>query len=156
MLWAVGDRDDIHVVDRSLPVAERDGLMEACDCYVSLHRSEGFGLTLAEAMAIGKPVIATRYSANPDFMNARNCLPRRPRVHARGPRGRELPRRRQMGRARARPRGRLMREIVDDGERAAARGAQARVDVAANLSPEVTGAAMRRRLEEAVLTASSA
>ena len=31
----------------------------ACDCYVSLHRSEGFGLTIAEAMAFGKPVIAT-------------------------------------------------------------------------------------------------
>jgi glycosyltransferase involved in cell wall biosynthesis len=32
-----------------------------CDCYVSLHRSEGFGLTIAEAMLLGKPVIATRY-----------------------------------------------------------------------------------------------
>jgi hypothetical protein len=36
---------------------------------VSLHRSEGFGLTMAEAMAMGKPVIATAYSANLDFMN---------------------------------------------------------------------------------------
>ena len=46
--------------------------MAACDCYVSLHRSEGFGLTMAEAMAIGKPVIATGYSGNLDFMNAEN------------------------------------------------------------------------------------
>ena len=42
--------------------------MAACDCYVSLHRSEGFGLTMAEAMAHGKPVIATGYSGNLDFM----------------------------------------------------------------------------------------
>ena len=46
--------------------------MAACDCYVSLHRAEGFGLTMAEAMAIGKPVIATGYSGNVDFMNAEN------------------------------------------------------------------------------------
>ena len=46
--------------------------MAACDCYVSLHRSEGFGLTLAEAMAIGKPAIGTGYSGNLDFMNAEN------------------------------------------------------------------------------------
>ena len=49
--------------------------MNACDCYVSLHRSEGFGLTIAEAMALGKPVIATGYSGNMDFMNKDNSFP---------------------------------------------------------------------------------
>ena len=42
------------------------------DCYVSLHRSEGFGLTIAEAMALGKPAIATAYSGNLEFMTAEN------------------------------------------------------------------------------------
>lgn len=42
------------------------------DCYVSLHRSEGFGLTLAEAMSWGVPVIATGYSGNLDFMSPDN------------------------------------------------------------------------------------
>ena len=43
--------------------------------YVSLHRSEGFGMTIAETMAIGKPVIATAYSANMDFMTPANSYP---------------------------------------------------------------------------------
>lgn len=63
------DRDDITIYDGFLPTHERDAWARATDCYVSLHRSEGFGLTMAEAMALGKPVIATAYSANLDFMN---------------------------------------------------------------------------------------
>ena len=51
-------------------------LFHACDVYVSTHRSEGFGLGIAEAMALGKPVIATSYSGNCDFMNAVNSCPR--------------------------------------------------------------------------------
>jgi glycosyltransferase involved in cell wall biosynthesis len=50
-------------------------LMAACDAYVSLHRSEGTGLTIAEAMAIGKPVIVTDWSGNTDFADASNSFP---------------------------------------------------------------------------------
>jgi glycosyltransferase involved in cell wall biosynthesis len=42
---------------------------------VSLHRSEGFGLVLAEAMSLGKPVVATGWSGNMDFMNVGNSCP---------------------------------------------------------------------------------
>ena len=63
------DRDDIVIYDGFLPTTQRDAWACAADCYVSLHRSEGFGLTMAEAMAMGKPVIATAFSANLDFMN---------------------------------------------------------------------------------------
>jgi glycosyltransferase involved in cell wall biosynthesis len=50
-------------------------LFNTSDVYISLHRSEGFGLGMAEAMAIGKPVIGTGYSGNIDFMNSANsCL----------------------------------------------------------------------------------
>ena len=45
-------------------------LMASCDAYVSLHRSEGFGQGLAEAMLLGKPVIASGISGNLDFMDA--------------------------------------------------------------------------------------
>lgn len=55
--------------------AEMQDLMAACDAYVSLHRSEGAGLTISEAMALGKPVIATDWSGNTDFMNVSNSFP---------------------------------------------------------------------------------
>ncbi|MGC8463518.1 MAG: glycosyltransferase family 4 protein [Acidimicrobiales bacterium] len=71
---AVGQAGGI-LVDSLLSGQELADLFQACDVYVSLHRSEGFGLGMAEAMAIGKPVIATGYSGNLDFMNVANsCL----------------------------------------------------------------------------------
>jgi len=69
---ATAGRSDIRIVDGYLPPQRVHALMDACDAYVSLHRGEGFGLTLAEAMALGKPVIATGYSGNLDFMNEGN------------------------------------------------------------------------------------
>ena len=47
-------------------------LINTCDAYVSMHHSEGFGLTLAEAMYLGKPTLATNYSGNTEFMNQDN------------------------------------------------------------------------------------
>ena len=63
----VGDDPRIEVLDTYLTVGELDGLYAASDAYVSLHRSEGFGLTVAEAMVRGLPVIATDYSATTEF-----------------------------------------------------------------------------------------
>lgn len=63
------------LIDRYMSRDELNGLFHACDTYVSLHRSEGFGLTIAEAMMLGKPVIATAYSANMDFMTPANSFP---------------------------------------------------------------------------------
>ena len=53
---------------------EMSDLFAACDCYVSLHRSEGLGLGMAHAMARAKPVIATGYSGNTEYMDAANSL----------------------------------------------------------------------------------
>jgi glycosyltransferase involved in cell wall biosynthesis len=71
----VGDYPSIHVIEGDMTKTEVNSLIYNCDCYVSLHRSEGFGLTMAEAMFYGKPVIATPYSANIDFMNVSNSFP---------------------------------------------------------------------------------
>ncbi|HTH00809.1 MAG TPA: glycosyltransferase family 4 protein [Vicinamibacterales bacterium] len=57
------------VIERELTDTETKNLVHCCDCFVSLHRSEGFGRFLAEAMYLGKPVIATAWSGNLEFMN---------------------------------------------------------------------------------------
>jgi glycosyltransferase involved in cell wall biosynthesis len=72
LLTTAAGRMDVVVRDGYLSAGERDSLLASCDCYISLHRSEGLGLTMAEAMALGKPVIATGYSGNLDFMNEQN------------------------------------------------------------------------------------
>ena len=47
-------------------------LLKICDVVISLHRAEGFGRLMAEAMGLGVPVIATAYSGNMDFMTGDN------------------------------------------------------------------------------------
>jgi glycosyltransferase involved in cell wall biosynthesis len=65
----------VILIDRVMEDREIKELVRLCDCFLSLHRSEGFGRGLAEAMYFGKPVIATGYSGNLDFMNEMNsCL----------------------------------------------------------------------------------
>jgi len=66
---ATAGRRDIVVSDGYIDGERLTALTALCDCYVSLHRSEGFGLTIAEAMAFGKPAIATGYSGNLAFMD---------------------------------------------------------------------------------------
>lgn len=71
---ATADRSDIKVIDGFVDAATRNAMTAAADCYVSLHRAEGFGLTIAEAMYLGRPVITTAYSGNMDFTNEDNAL----------------------------------------------------------------------------------
>jgi glycosyltransferase involved in cell wall biosynthesis len=65
----------IKVIDRILSRSAMMSLIRQSDCYVSLHRSEGFGLGMAEAMANGKPVIGTDYSGSTDFLSDRTGFP---------------------------------------------------------------------------------
>jgi glycosyltransferase involved in cell wall biosynthesis len=62
------------VLDRYYDAADQRALIASCDAYVSLHRAEGFGYTMAEAMLAGRPVIATGYSGNLEFMDERNSF----------------------------------------------------------------------------------
>jgi len=60
----------IRIINQVMSRGQLLALMDACDCFVSLHRSEGFGRGPAEAMYLGKPVIVTAYSGNMDFTRA--------------------------------------------------------------------------------------
>jgi glycosyltransferase involved in cell wall biosynthesis len=65
----IGDSPDVVLLTNSMSAQDRDSLLASCDIFLSLHRSEGFGLLMAEAMAAGKAVVATGWSGNLDFMD---------------------------------------------------------------------------------------
>jgi glycosyltransferase involved in cell wall biosynthesis len=138
-------RIDVHA--GYWPGAEVRDLMAACDAYVSLHRSEGTGLTITDAMSLGKPVIATGWSGNMDFMTVGNSYPVGYELveveRTVGPYDR--------GQTWAEPSvahaAELMRRVFDRPDEAAAVGARAARDVAAGYSDEAVAALMARRLE---------
>jgi glycosyltransferase involved in cell wall biosynthesis len=72
---AVGKDPRIRIVHDTMSRQKMLGLIRACDCYVSLHRAEGFGLGMAEAMSFGKAVIGTDYSGSTDFLSAETGFP---------------------------------------------------------------------------------
>jgi glycosyltransferase involved in cell wall biosynthesis len=75
LLSTIGDSARIRVIDKSFSREEIFGLGAACDAFVSLHRSEGFGRNLAEAMSYGRPVIATGYSGSNEFIRSGTAVP---------------------------------------------------------------------------------
>ena len=71
IISSVIDKDDnIYYMCGQINKTEVNSLLADVDVYVSLHRSEGFGLVMAEAMYLGTPVIATNWSGNTEFMNS--------------------------------------------------------------------------------------
>ncbi len=138
---------NVVFLDRYLDRPDLCALINLADCYLSPHRAEGFGLTLLEAMRLGKPVIGTAYSGNTDFMTPENSylldysLVTLTRDY--GPYFR--------GAVWADPdvdhAARLIRDVVNAPDEAAARGARARADVERDWNPAVTGQAVRNRLE---------
>ena len=65
---------NVTIEDAIWPYAQVKSLIAGADVLISLHRAEGFGLTPAEAMAMGTPVIATGWSGNLDFMDAGSAM----------------------------------------------------------------------------------
>jgi glycosyltransferase involved in cell wall biosynthesis len=133
------------VIAEDLERGEMDDLLAACDAYVSLHRAEGFGLGMAEAMALGKPVIATAFSGNLDYMRPENgylvpCHITAPRLADHYP-DTYVPW--ALDLLRITPdvdaAGRFMRTLVDHPEEGRARGARAALDIRRHCAPEVVG-----------------
>jgi len=71
----LGLDNKLITIDDFIPQEDLVALTNACDVYISLHRGEGFGLGIAEAMSLGKPVITTNYSASTEFCNTNNSIP---------------------------------------------------------------------------------
>lgn len=142
----MADRPDLILIEEYLPNDERHVLVAHCTAYVSLHKAEGLGLTLAEAMAWGKPVIATRYGGVVQFMNDENSflLGWQPGVipEDMGPYNKGL--------AWAEPNldeaSELMRLVFEQPDRAAAVGERAARDIRELHNVDVAGTHMREAL----------
>jgi len=144
---AAGDRPDIHIVDRFLSGSEMAALMRRADCYVSLHRAEGFGLTLGETMALGKPVIATGFSANLDFMTAENSYLVRHTETLVGEEGENYPAHGTWAEPDIDHAAQLMREVWENPDEARARGARAQREIGEHFSLDAVGRVARERLK---------
>jgi glycosyltransferase involved in cell wall biosynthesis len=137
---------NVICLEEHLRAAEMRALFASADCYVSLHRAEGLGLGMAQAMAAGKPVIATGYSGNMEFMNGENSLPVDYRLveieRDAGPY--------EKGNLWAEPDARhaaeLMRRVFENRDAAAEIGRRAAQDVRKTLSPERTKREIMERL----------
>lgn len=121
--------------------------MASCDCYVSLHRSEGYGLTMAEAMALGKPVIATNYGGNTDFMTSENSYLVDYKIETWEKRVGPYRGGWSIAEADVEQAAFYMRRVYEDRDEARRIGEKARRDVEATLSPKAVGLKMRARLE---------
>jgi glycosyltransferase involved in cell wall biosynthesis len=145
-LHAATNGANIQILDRVMTRDETLSLIEACDAYVSLHRSEGLGLTMAEAMLLAKPVIATGYSGNLDFMNQGNSLLV---DHKLVTVGRSLPpydAASHWAEPSAAHAARLMRLVYDNRAWAIELGAKAQLEARTSLSLEAAGARFAARL----------
>ena len=140
--------NDVRVVVRDdiIEKAHVQSLLRCCDAFVSLHRAEGFGLVMAEAMGLGKPVIATRWSGNLEFMTRDNsCLVD---FELRPVRTGEYPH--VPGDVWAEPdvddAARHMKYLVEDREWAAGLGKSARESLLAQLDPYAIGMQLAEKM----------
>jgi glycosyltransferase involved in cell wall biosynthesis len=147
LLLAAREHPDVHIVDRYVSAREKDSMIASADCYVSLHRAEGFGLTPAEAMCTGKPVIATRYGGNLEFMNDRNSWLVDYRLVPIGAGSSPYPADGEWAEPDLEQAARYMREIADDPTAARLRAAHGASDMRAHHSPRAAGMSMQRRLD---------
>jgi glycosyltransferase involved in cell wall biosynthesis len=146
----------VRFIDQTLPREAVWRLIACCDVYASLHRAEGFGLPLLESMALGKPVLATAYSGNVDFMNPANSLPVGYRmVPVSRPEGPYTPGM-MWADADVDHAAELLRTVYEDRELATRLGAAARAYVDEHHTPEAVARIVRQRLSHLLRSTPSA
>jgi glycosyltransferase involved in cell wall biosynthesis len=134
----IGGAPNIRVIDRTMTRPEVMSLIATSDIVISLHRSEGFGLVPAQAMQLGKPVIATGWSGNLDFMTERNsALVSYTLVPARDPQGTyDLPDQ-KWAEPNVEHAAAWIRRLGESAELRKRLGSLAAADIAAHFAPEV-------------------
>ena len=141
------EHPDVEFVDLYLEPIEKTALLARADCYVSLHRSEGFGLPLAEAMALGTPVVCTGYSGNLDFTTPFNSYLVDWRPTRVGPDTEVYPPDGTWAEPDLDHAAEQMRRVWRAPEEAARRAERARGDIHERYDPGVVGQIARGRLE---------
>lgn len=144
--YASRGRSDIILLDGYLSPVHNSTLTALSDCYVSLHRSEGFGLTIAEAMALGRPAIATNYSGNLEFMTEENsylCPARRAEV---GPEREPYPADTYWSEPDLEAAAKLLRKVYEHQEEAQALARRGAEDIQSLHSPAAAGSIISDRL----------
>lgn len=144
---AIGEHRNVIILDKVYSRQEVNALISNTDCYVSLHRSEGFGFGPAEAMALGKAILATNWSGNTDYMRPNNCMPidyqLKPIEEDFGPY--------KKGQIWAEPdeaqAANAMKTLANDPALAVALGKKAKATIESEFSPKVVGEMMRKRLQ---------
>jgi glycosyltransferase involved in cell wall biosynthesis len=136
----------VYLTDRMLTRKRVNGLMAACDAAVSLHRSEGFGLVLAESMLLGKVVVATGWSGNMEFMNTGNSCPVGYELVSRNGTHPAAEGTQYWAEPDLEHAAHLMRRVVDDASFRTRIAGHARATIESRFSPETAGLRYRRRL----------
>jgi len=139
LLDAAAGRPDIRIVDAPVPAEEREALIAGSDAYVSLHRSEGFGNTIAEAMAAGRPVVATDFGGHRDVFGPENGYPVRWAPAEVGPDAAPYPADGRWADADLDHAAAQLRTVVEDPAEAARRGRAAAADVLRTHGPVAAG-----------------
>ncbi len=146
VVLAASEHDDITLLSGYVSGSEKNAIIAACDCYVSLHRSEGFGFTVAEAMLLGKPVIATRFGGTLEFTNDQNAYLVSYKPVTVGEGVYPYPADGVWAEPDLDEAAALMQRVLAAPEEARARGAIARRDILERHSPAAAGARIERRL----------
>ncbi|QWF19878.1 glycosyltransferase family 4 protein [Lysobacter capsici] len=146
LLEAIGGDTRIALKDDIIDTRHLRALQRCSDAYVSLHRAEGLGLGMAESMKLGKPVIATGWSGNMEFMTEENSLLVDSRLIAVKPGEYPLAEGLQWAEPDIAHAASLMRRVADDKALAERIGRRAMADVSRTLSPDRTARSLTDRL----------
>ncbi|MFC3892749.1 FkbM family methyltransferase [Lentzea rhizosphaerae] len=145
----ITDDDRIELIERYLTVSELDDLYATSTAYVSLHRSEGFGLTVAEAMARALPVISTDYSSTTEFLDESSGWPVPYELVPVGKGNYPYPEDSLWAEPDLDAAAAAMREVADNPAEAARRGRAARAHVLRTRSMRTAAKWVREQLEAA-------